>query len=63
MQRAVTGGASTYFRAMNERCRAKAAEHHEDKAYWLGLAQIWAMLAERDEEKLSTDRRSLISAP
>jgi hypothetical protein len=52
MQHSVTRGASTYFRAMNERCRAKAAlaEHAEDKAYWLGLAQIWAILVERDGE-------------
>jgi hypothetical protein len=52
MQRAVSRESSAYFHAMIERCRAKAASanHPEDRAYWLGLAEIWGKLAERGEE-------------
>jgi hypothetical protein len=52
VQRAVSRKSSTYFDTMVERCRAKAglADEPEDRRYWLGLAQIWSKLAERDEE-------------
>jgi hypothetical protein len=37
---------------MIERCRerAESAANPDDQTYWLGLAQIWGKLAERDEQ-------------
>jgi hypothetical protein len=51
MQRAAfRESSSSYFRAMVQRCQAKAASvvDPDDQAYWLGLAQIWSKLAERE---------------
>ena len=41
---------SAYFRAMMEKCQARAAsaDGPDDQTYWTGLAQIWGKLAERD---------------
>ena len=52
LQSAVSRKSLGYFHTMSERCRAKAASAHDpdDQAYWLGLAQIWGKLAERDEQ-------------
>jgi hypothetical protein len=50
VQRARFRDSSSYFRTMFERCRAlaAAAKNPDDHAYWLGLAQIWGNLADRD---------------
>jgi hypothetical protein len=66
LQQAVSRKSLAYFDAMAERCRAKAASVDDpaDQAYWLGLAQVWSKLAERDEEyPHSGDPPSPISSP
>jgi hypothetical protein len=52
VQRAIARRSLGYFHTMSQRCRAKAASARDpdDQAYWLGLAQIWSKLAERDEQ-------------
>jgi hypothetical protein len=52
LQGAISRKSSAYFRTMVERCQTRAASAVEpdDKTYWLGLAQIWDRLAEREEE-------------
>jgi hypothetical protein len=51
MRRTVLRESLSYFQTMTERCSAKAAstQDSDEAAYWLGLAQIWSRLAERDE--------------
>jgi hypothetical protein len=43
---------SAYFHKMIQRCeaRAAAAASDDDRAYWLGLAQIWSRVADREEK-------------
>jgi hypothetical protein len=52
VQRARFRDSSSYFRTMFEKCRALAASarNPDDQAYWLGLAQIWGQLADRDHD-------------
>jgi hypothetical protein len=51
-RRGILRDSSTHFHTMIERCRERAASaaNPDDQTYWLGLAQIWGKLAERDEQ-------------
>jgi hypothetical protein len=49
-QRDAVTASSGYFHRMFERCEARAAgaKDGDDRGYWLGLAQIWGKLADRE---------------
>jgi hypothetical protein len=51
-RRGILRKSSAYFDTMSDKCleRAASAGNSDDQTYWLGLAQIWGKLAERDEQ-------------